>query len=228
MSVLDVPGVSVLVNTYMRRDTLRTCLEMLHQNLVYPGALYMFVADDGAGDGTAEMLQAEFPHVSHVRTPSPRSGLGVNNNTGMRAALEAAEYILHLQDDMHLMHPLPLLEHVERLRDSRDDGMVRLWGVAHHGLIATMDRAHWRISWDSPELHIYSDRPHLKHWRFIDAVGYYTPGIPIGETEVDYAHRVRDLGRRGKCPHVLVPSNFALQSGWHHAGDHDSWNAQGF
>ena len=74
---------------------------------------------------------------------SPRRGLpGANANAGVgRTRSLRADYVLQLQDDMHLLTTLDMHPHIERLRDDPTCGFIRLWGV---GGIAT--RAGWRAT----------------------------------------------------------------------------------
>ena len=161
---MDWPPLSINIVTYNRRDTLRQTIGRLRSHLYYVGPITWIVADDGSDDGTQAMLSEVYPDVALVQ--SDRVGLGANTNAGLRLALSAADYVLQLQDDMHLLTTLDLHPHIEQLRDNPTCGFIRLWGVGGHRYKANLEGNYWRIHWDSDELYIPSDRPHVKHARF--------------------------------------------------------------
>lgn len=92
------PRVVLLVPVYNRREITRGFLAAL-RTLDYP-ALQIVIVDDGSPDGTAEMIEREFPEVRLVRTPG-NYWWSRCMNAGLRAVLpEQPEYILTLNDDV--------------------------------------------------------------------------------------------------------------------------------
>lgn len=215
----DWPLLAILVITYNRLPLLRGTLQHLHEHLDYVGEKLWVVADDGSDDGTPQTLAEEFPAVQVVR--SNRVGLGANGNAGLRFALSRAEYVLQMQDDMHLLSHLDLHPHVEKLRADPTCGYIRLWGVAGHKYQGQLEGRYWRIWWHSPELYIPSDRPHLKHRRFHEWYGLYPEGLKTAETEEAWAHQCKDrAGLNGKRLDVFVPQG-ETEKNWEHMGWHD-------
>lgn len=218
------PVVSVVIITYQRKDVLYGTIERLREHLAYSGALRYVVADDGSTDGTHELL--EQLDIEPVITQ--RGGLGANTNAGLRRAFAETDYVLSLQDDMHLLTTLDIDAHVLKLQSDPSAGFVRLWGVAGHQYVARLDGQYWRIDWRSPELYIPSDRPHLKHRRFWDAYGPYPEGRATGDTEEAFCHQCRSvaLGSSGG-PDVLIPHGVDVERNFAHMCEGSRWRDQG-
>lgn len=222
------PPVAVLVVTYQRIEILQRTLGGLLQNLTYAGPLRYVIADDGSTDGTHEMIDSlRDAGLDAVLVASNRNGLGANTNAGLRAAFHMTDLVLQLQDDMFLQHHLDLTAHVDRLLSHPDDGFIRLWGVGGHRYTATLDGSYWRVSWESDELYIPSDRPHLKHRRFVEAAGYYPEGFPTAATEEVFCHQAKNAARAGGVPFVLVPHALDVESNFSHEGWGQRWRDVG-
>jgi glycosyltransferase involved in cell wall biosynthesis len=222
----DWPTLAINIVTYQRIDTLRETLRRLHTHLWYEGEKRYFVADDGSDDGTQAMLLEEWPDA--VLVQSNRSGLGANTNAGLRASLGVADYVLQLQDDMHLLVTLDMHPHIERLRDDPTCGFIRLWGVGGHRYKGNLEGNYWRIHWDSDDLYIPSDRPHVKHRRFHEHFGVYPEGLATGHTEEAWCHQCKNrAGLDGKQLDVFVPQNQLTESTWEHVHWGDRWRDKG-
>lgn len=222
---MEWPPISILVVTYNRKNILRETLRKLQDHLYYVGQMHYIVADDGSDDGTVEMLANEFPQVVCIQ--SARVGLGANANNGLREAMYRAPLILQLQDDMHLNATLDLHPHAEKLLSDETCGYIRLWGVGGHRLTANLEGNHWRIWWNSDDLYIPSDRPHLKHRRFHEFYGLYPEGLKSAETEDAWCHQCKDrAGLNGKRLDVFVPQG-ETETTWEHVGWHERWRDKG-
>jgi len=82
----EAPDISVAVVSYNTRDLLRACLQsLLDRQAEGEAALEICVADNGSGDGSGDMVRAEFPSVRLIETGG-NVGFGRANN----AALEGA------------------------------------------------------------------------------------------------------------------------------------------
>lgn len=220
------PDLAIVVITYNRVEVLRETIRRLRAHLYYEGRMHLIVADDGSDDGTHQMLADEYPDVQLVR--SQRRGLGGNANAGLRAAFAHSEYVLQLQDDMHLLGTLDLHPHIERLRDDPTCGYIRLWGVGGHRYEGRLEGNYWRIYWHSDELYIPSDRPHVKHFRFHQHFGFYPEGLMTHVTEDAWCHQCKDRAGMGDVKlDVFVPQNADTEKSWEHAGWHDRWRDKG-
>ena len=220
--------VSVLIVTYQRAEILRRTIGRLLQLLTYAGPLRYVIADDGSTDDTHEMVDdLRDAGLDVTMVISNRGGLGVNTNAGLRAAFALSDLVLQLQDDMLLLQHLDLTPHVDRLLSRPDDGFIRLWGVGGHKYTATLDGLYWRVSWESDELYIPSDRPHLKHKRFHDAAGYYPEGLASGATEEMWSHQAKNAARSRGVPAVLVPHAYDVERNFSHEGWGHRWRDKG-
>jgi glycosyltransferase involved in cell wall biosynthesis len=222
----DWPSLAILVITYNRVEILRETLLRLERHLDYAGQRRVFVADDGSDDGTQAMVLEEFPDA--VLVSSDRRGLGSNANAGLRHAWSFSDYVYQSQDDLHLLHHFDLHPHIEQLRDDPTCGFVRLWGVGGHRYKGNLEGNHWRIHWDSDELYIPSDRPHVKHRRFHEHFGLYPEGLKTAHTEEAFCHQCKGrAGLEGRQLDVFVPHAVDIEKNFEHAGWHTRWRDVG-
>ena len=86
--------VSVIVANWNRRDLLRACLRSLEEQTAREREV--IVVDNGSEDGSAEMVEREFPHARLIRNRENR-GFCAANNQGIAAS--QAEFIALLNND---------------------------------------------------------------------------------------------------------------------------------
>jgi hypothetical protein len=160
-------------------------------------------------------------------------GLGANLNMLLgKACAFKTDLVIQMDDDHILLKELDITPHVRKLLEDETAGAIRLMHVAGHKYRANLDGSYWRIDWESPEVYIASNRPHLKHVsRFHGIYGYYPEGLRLGLTEESFCHTCIDLHRqrteRGMTsPDVLIPLDVQTESGWDHIGH--SWQMEGF
>src|SRR4051812_12455236 len=127
---MDWPMLAVVIATYNRGPLLLETVRHLEEHLLYAGEIRVIVADDGSDDGTVDAVRANYP-LAHI-VVSDRVGLGANTNAGLRQAFALTDYVLQLQDDMHLLVTLDLHAHIQKLMNDWTCGYIRLWGVAGH------------------------------------------------------------------------------------------------
>jgi glycosyltransferase involved in cell wall biosynthesis len=116
-----MPEVTVLITTRNRREELRRALASTREQTC---AAEVIVIDDACTDGTADLVEREFPEVVLHRSTSP-SGLIVQRNRGV--ALAAAPIVVIIDDDAALQSPLTL---EQTLRDF-DDPRVGAVAIPH-------------------------------------------------------------------------------------------------
>lgn len=109
----DPETICAVVVTHDRLELLRECLTAL-QGQTRP-CDEILVIDNASGDGTGEMLAAEFPDVSVRRLDTNEGGAG-GYHEGMRNAYEGGFDWLWLMDDDTIPTPTAL----ERLLEGRD------------------------------------------------------------------------------------------------------------
>lgn len=168
----------------------------------------------------------------------PRLGLGGNlNRLLQRATDQGIDLVIQMDDDHWLVQPLDITQHVKKLMEDPSAGAIRLMGIGGHSYTATLGRdLYWRISWESAEVYIASNRPHLKSIsRFHGEYGFYPGGELLGVTEEKFCHQCIDTAKlrllQGfSTVDVLIPLDVATESGWQHNEHHGavSWQAKGF
>ena len=220
------PDIAVLIPTYNRPKIVARCVTALMQNLRYSGGIryYVGVDDDDPRDTNAEFYY--LPGRSLVTLlPGPKRGLGANLN--MLIVETKEELILQLDDDHILARPLNLDRHAEELMTNEKAGWIRLMGVEGHRYEAKLLGRYWKVYWDSQDLYIPSNRPHLKHRRWFDTFPRYPEGLKVGETENEYCRNCKEIaiGLGYYAPHVLVPLDCGSEEGWDHVGE--SWQKRG-
>lgn len=87
-------GVSIIIVNFNRVNLLRDCLRSLAAQS-WPNVSWI-VVDNGSSDGSAEMVDAEFPHTKVIRSTS-NLGFCAGNNLGIAAAV--GPYIALLNND---------------------------------------------------------------------------------------------------------------------------------
>src|SRR6266566_1833136 len=90
---------SIVILNYNTREHLRTCLESLRvegSTSFSSGAIQaeVFVVDNASSDGSAEMVTAEFPWVTLVRSPR-NGGFAFGNNQALERAVGDAILVLN-------------------------------------------------------------------------------------------------------------------------------------
>jgi hypothetical protein len=182
-------------------------------------------------DETRELLLNTFGELAfdtwlHVIVYSHNMGYGANVNTLIKLMKRAHVDIMMQMDDDHILSlPLDLDEHISTLRTMPGAGWIRLMGIGAHKYVADLREHYWFVHWDSPELYIPSNRPHIKRIDFHDHFGMYPEGLKLGHTEEAFCHQCVDLSRKpGEHPYVLVPLNSDSETAWHHVGR--SWQEQ--
>lgn len=197
----------MLIVTYDRPLEIRRTISSLVSRIKYPVPLRWHIADDHSpGNYIADLLH-DFSTFDISHTITDRKGWGANVNKAL-ISIET-DYIYLNEDDYVPFRDLNLAAGVALLEANRELGIVRYDGIEGHTLDlhlrehdTRMGRMNYlRISKVSPHLNVYSHRPHLKHRRLHDKLGLYKEGIPLGETEEEFAHRVKD---KDKPPHAAI------------------------
>ncbi len=89
---------TIAVPACNRREELARCLRSCEERAPGCGVL---VLDDGSTDGTASMLEREFPHVARVRFETNR-GPAAARNAAFEAAVASTPYVAFLDSDVVL------------------------------------------------------------------------------------------------------------------------------
>jgi glycosyltransferase involved in cell wall biosynthesis/peptidoglycan/xylan/chitin deacetylase (PgdA/CDA1 family) len=121
-----MPPLSVIIATYNRAASLRTCLEALRRQTLPAGEFEVLVVVDGSTDGTAAMLASlETPYSLRVLSQS-NAGQPAAANNGLAQA--GGEWCLFLDDDIYA-EPGLLAAHLAAQREhggALSTGPIRL------------------------------------------------------------------------------------------------------
>lgn len=97
---------AVIVVSYNTVALLRACLASLAASLARfgPASHQIYVVDNASGDGSPEMVRAEFPDVTLLASPE-NLGFAAANNLALRSA--DARYVLFLNPDTEVLGDAP-------------------------------------------------------------------------------------------------------------------------
>jgi len=193
------PSVAILIVTYFRPSEIRQTINALLRNLVYDGPLSWHICDDGSPHHYLQQIVTDYSSLGISVTITKRQGWGANVNKGLASCLKS-KYMFLAEDDQVLQKRLDITKGVALMEIDPSIGLVRYDGIAGHKLTldlleATTQKgkvAYFNILKSSSALNVYSNRPHLRSRRFNVMYGEYRTDLSLGETESNYAHRVKD------------------------------------
>lgn len=227
------PAVTIQICTFERPDEIKKTIMALRNHLVYPN-LHWMICDDHSSINYLRYLEKEFNYAQIVRTDK-RSGWGVNVNEGL--ARVKSRYVFFCEDDYVLYRMIDLRVGVALMETEKKVGLIRYDGVSGHRFIASLDETdisekypdyregcalsgktwYWRILSQSGEAYVYSNRPHLKAARFHKYYGNYPQNKKLGETETEFAIRVKSKLDDYDAPQIVTPVDFVVRY-WEHIG----------
>jgi glycosyltransferase involved in cell wall biosynthesis len=212
---------TVLIPTYNRAKIVRRTIDLINKNLIYYGGeTHILVGVDGDNE-TPELLR-DVPNVKMLK--GPRDGLGGNLNM----LIDAAEttILFQMDDDHHLVRKLDVTEHAWHVMNEEEFGWIRLmygWCTGHQGyyhFTAKLHGKYWRLLPNKTEVYLPSNRPHLKKKQFhTQFYGMYTPGLKLGQTEVDFCKHFAKFHEEGETPDVFIPMYPPTEDTWEHVGE---------
>ena len=166
-------SVSVIVVSFNTRDHLRACLERIESEHE------VVVVDNASHDGSAEMVQAEFPHVRLIANAENR-GFGAANNQGM--AVAGGELVLLLNSDA-----FPAPGAIAVLADAfADPGVVAAGGLLINpdGSVQESVTRHlslWHVFGEQTYLEPLLRKAGLGYWRTHAALASGASAVPVGQ-----------------------------------------------
>ena len=114
---------SVIIPTFNRKETLRTCLANLAMQMLPARRWEVIVVDDGSTDGTEELCRT-FPSLYRLKyIRQENAGAGAARRAGVEQA--SGEYVLFINDDT-MAHPSLLTEHLRAQHEHRQDKVAVL------------------------------------------------------------------------------------------------------
>lgn len=116
---MNTPQVSVVIVSYNVKDMLRDCLHsVLQEGQTVP--LELIVVDNASGDGSAQMVEHEFPQVKLIKNDE-NLGFAKATNQGMRQS--RGEHVLLLNPDT-VVYRGAISEMVRGLRENPSAGVI--------------------------------------------------------------------------------------------------------
>jgi hypothetical protein len=231
---MDWPAVTVMLITYDRPDEIRRTIYGLLQNLRYPrDKLLWHIADDSSPGNYIHEIQEDFRYLRFTNTVTNRKGWGANVNKALTFCYGKSSLVYLNEDDYVATREINLEKAVALITSKNDShkpegappreeiGMVR-FGFGAHWMtmqqreadteIGRFDYLHLLKS--SPFLNVYSHRPALRHRRLTDVYGLYKEGIPLADSETEYAGRIK---RREDGPWITCLSD-CIDNMYNHIG----------
>lgn len=151
-SQAPITDLAIVIVSYNTRDLLRECLASIFAGRI-EGSYAVYVVDNKSSDGSADMVQAEFPAV-HLIRQAENSGYAVANNVGLQAAGfgrgASPRYALLLNPDT-LLPPDALAQMLAFMEAHPDAGAAGPKLVRQDG---SLDKA-CRRAFPSPENALY-------------------------------------------------------------------------
>lgn len=172
--------------------TIRSTME----NIRYTrGPISLHIADDGSSEGYREYLAAlaKSYDINVTVTNAERMGYGASYNLATQVTHLVGDYLLCLEDDWELTHPLDL-DLLSKILDSDEVGCLRLGYLGFterlQGHFAYIEGQHILI-FDpaSPERHVFAGHPRLETRKWQRDLGPWAEGLNPGATEFDVAGR---------------------------------------
>ena len=113
------PVLSIIIVAYKSRDEIGPCLAALPRTL-RGRAVETIVVDNSPGDGTGEIVRAQFPHMAYI-APGENLGFGRANNLGY--ARSRGEFLLFLNPDT-ISNEAALARCLARLEEDPEIGLI--------------------------------------------------------------------------------------------------------
>lgn len=219
----DVEPIVIILLTYSD-DGVRTpyalrTIASVRQRLIYPDLLW-YIADGGSSDDHKAEVKAALEGARVLgahSTEHAQTSYGRDANMAWDKAHHYSRLTFWLEDDWELQHDLDLRPYADMILNCGDVGMVRLgyiqlglrgetWGYGGH--------LYWRLDRESPDPHVFTGHPSLRHIRFREAYGPYSEGLSPGVNELDYAWKFRN----GAGPGIVWPAAFGHNGVFGHIG----------
>ncbi len=190
----NAPTVSVVSLVFNRRDDLRESLRRMQEIDYDPELLEFIVVDNASSDGSAAMVEAEFPDVRLIIRDVNNGVSGFND--GFDAA--AGDLVLALDDDCYLP-PDGLKRAIEAAREHRAD-------LVSFGVVSSYDPG-TRFDKKYPTgLLSFWGCAVLMRREVLDELHGYDPNIFVWANELEFMLRFFDTGFR----HLHMPEVVAV------------------
>lgn len=178
------PEATIVLSTHDRRDLLRKAIEAARHQTV---PVEIMVMDDNSTDGTAKMMEREFPDIPYHRTNRTK-GACFHRNNGI--ALARTEIVFPLDDGSILQSPETVAQTLREFEDPRVGAVaIPLINLLQTDIVA-------RVAPDRDAQYVppFVAAAHaVRREAFLKAGGYREIAFHMGE-EADLCIRMRNLG----------------------------------
>jgi glycosyltransferase involved in cell wall biosynthesis len=179
---VDDPKATIVLTTRDCRDLLRTAIKAARRQTV---PLEIMVMDDNSADGTAEMMEREFPDISYHRTNKTK-GSCFHRNSGI--ALARTEIVFPLDYDSILESPETVAQTLREFENPR----VGAVAIPFINALQTDPMASV-VPHRSAQYVPFAAAHAVRREAFLKAGGYREISFRMGE-ETDLCIRMRKLG----------------------------------
>jgi len=196
------PAATIVITTHNRCSDLR---EAIASALAQTARVEVLVIDDGSTDGTAEMVEREFPDVRLFRDERPKGYIHQRNRA---AELARGPVIVSIDDDARLVAPCT----VEQTLLDFDDERVGVVAIPYADLVPR--RVVHQLPPDRHQTWVdyrYIGTAHAVRRDLFLALGGYRPWLGWRCEEADLCVRMLDtgyvtrLGRADLIHHIAAP-----------------------
>jgi glycosyltransferase involved in cell wall biosynthesis len=182
---VDDPEATIVLTTHDCRHQLRRAIEAARRQTV---SVEIMVMDDNSTDGTAEMMEREFPDIPYHRTNRTK-GPCFHRNSGI--ALARTEIVFPLGDDSILESPETVAQTLREFEDPRVGAVaIPFINVSQTDIIASLasncDAQHVSLA-------LIAAAHAVRREAFFKAGGYRETFVRMGE-ETDLCIRMLNLG----------------------------------
>ena len=189
------PRVTVVYLSFNRREQLRRSVSETLEKLEYPSDLLdVIVVDNASEDGSAEMLERDFPQVRVIRRTVNNGVPGWNDGF----AVAEGDYVLALDDDCYLSG--------EGLRRAVAEAEACCADLVSFGVASSFDPSHRFDHEYRTGLLSFWGCAVLMRREVLDRLGGYDPQIFVWANELEFMVRFFDAGFR----HLHLPDVIAL------------------
>jgi GT2 family glycosyltransferase len=196
------PAASVVITTRNRRDDLR---QAINSALAQTVDVEVIVIDDASTDGTAAMVEGEYPQVRLFRDEQPRGYILQRNRA---AGLARAPFIVSIDDDARLVSSRTVEQTLRDFEDERVGVVAIPYADLRPRLVVRQQPPDHHRTWAT--FRCIGTAHAVRRDLFLD-VGGYRPGFVSRCEEADFCVRLLDkgyvtrLGRADLIHHMAAP-----------------------
>ena len=225
----NLPTLAITLVTCERTELALRTIRGIRENLVYPNEkIKWFVGDDGSGKAHSMALIGEIAKLGMILADYHNEKFvpgtyfaGKTWNRAMGMAHQESDYVLWIEDDWELRHPLFIEPYVQLLSEREDIGMVRLGHLAVGSKVEIVGHngIHY-LNYIRGTQYAYSGNPYIRHARFTKALGTFAEDKNPGDIELDYDARFQ---ANLEAPAIWRPADIPGWGWFGHIGAEVTW-----